>query len=208
MGLVLDSTHPYPPTHASLLSRLRDRTDHRAWQEFESRYRDLLLRFCCRRGLQPADAEDVVQDVFTSLSQSLSGFSYDPAVGRFHCYLFRCIRNGISHWARRGDRGCQRLESDVAAAVADSDAGSHEREIWEAEWAAHHYRRALERVRAVLDAQTVAILERSLEGAGVTQLASELSMSVDAVYKARQRSRERLQDLVAEQIREEDGSFA
>ena len=47
-------------TRASLLSRVRNVSDEGAWREFEALYHDLLVRFCRRRGLQEADASDVV----------------------------------------------------------------------------------------------------------------------------------------------------
>jgi DNA-directed RNA polymerase specialized sigma24 family protein len=88
-------------THPSLLSRVRDPGDHVAWREFESRYRDLLLRFCRRRGMQHADAEDVVQVVLTNMAKALPRFVYDRRRGRFRDYLYRCTRNVLSRWQSR-----------------------------------------------------------------------------------------------------------
>ena len=58
-------------THPTLLSRVRDHEDHRSWREFDSRYRELILRFCRRRGLQQSDAEDVRQIVMLNLARAL-----------------------------------------------------------------------------------------------------------------------------------------
>jgi hypothetical protein len=46
------------PTPASLLSRVRDHEDTAAWSEFDVRYRDRIIRYALRRGLQAHDAED------------------------------------------------------------------------------------------------------------------------------------------------------
>ncbi|MCC6358989.1 MAG: sigma-70 family RNA polymerase sigma factor [Phycisphaerales bacterium] len=195
-----------PTTQVTLLSRLRERSNDGAWREFENRYRDLLLRFCRRRGLQPADAEDVVQNVFLSLSKSLPGFTYDPRLGRFRDYLFRCIRHAITksrtHW------GFQSLSaSPMAGASGTVDPSIDESAAWEREWAAHHYRRALSRLRAEVDASTVQILERSVAGSSAESLAAEFGIEVESVYRARHRARQRLQTFVEEQIREEDGTM-
>lgn len=53
-----------PSTQASLLIRLRDHGDERAWAEFTEVYGPAVLQLARRRGLQDADAQDLVQDVF------------------------------------------------------------------------------------------------------------------------------------------------
>jgi RNA polymerase sigma-70 factor (ECF subfamily) len=198
-------TYTHEPTRPTLLSRVRDPADAAAWQEFQDRYRDLLLRFCLSRGLQHADAEDVVQTVFTALSRAMPGFTYDPGKGRFRDYLFRCVRNAIS---------AQHRPKLVAASLDPSDgttpdgraptAQDVEAQLWEKEWVAHHYRLALSTLRATFDAQSIEVFEHALAGLSPAATAERMGLSTDAVYKARQRVRSRLQELVAKQIEEED----
>lgn len=200
-----------PSTHVSLLCRLKDATDHQAWSEFQQRYRELLLRFCRRRGLQVADAEDVVQTVLLSLSRALPGFVYDPSKGRFRDYLFRCVRNAISRWSVRPKDPAARLvplDAEDWSNLEDAQATTAEVEAWEQEWAAHHYRRALATLSSEGDDTMYRVLQRSIEGGSVADLSAQFGMTAEAVYKARQRARDRVQQLVAEQIREEDESFS
>jgi hypothetical protein len=51
-----------PLTRASLLVRLRDGTNHLAWQEFVTLYSPVVYGFARKRGLQDADAADLMQD--------------------------------------------------------------------------------------------------------------------------------------------------
>ena len=51
--------------------RMRDHQDDEAWREFERRYRDLIVRYCLKRGLQRNDAEDVRQMVLLNLARQL-----------------------------------------------------------------------------------------------------------------------------------------
>jgi transposase-like protein len=60
-------------------------------------------------------------------------------------------------------------------------------------------------VRAQFDNRNIELFERSLNGESVAALASAYGISEDAVYRARQRIRERLQELIAMQVRAEDG---
>src|SRR5262245_3136167 len=100
-------------TAVSLLSRVRDPSDHAAWREFDERYRLLLLRFCWRPGIHRLDAEDIVQEVFTSLTKALPQFTYDPQRGRFRDYLYRSLRNVIFEWARRPERRDRHLFTSI-----------------------------------------------------------------------------------------------
>jgi RNA polymerase sigma-70 factor (ECF subfamily) len=194
-----------PSTRTTLLSRLRDSSDHHAWREFEDCYRELLVRFCQRRDLQRADAEDVVQGLFAGLARSLPQFAYDPQRGRFRDYLFRSTRNALGKWWNCPERRDRPLGSSVASTLTlDGDPTPPEAQAWEEEWVAHHYRLAMTSLRSTLSPRDVAIFDRSVAGAGVAGLAAELGMSEDAVHKVRQRVRDRMQELIAQQIKEED----
>jgi RNA polymerase sigma-70 factor (ECF subfamily) len=195
-------------TAASLLSRIRDPADHAAWRAFDERYRLLLLRFCWSQGIPRTDAEDIVQQVFVNLARTLPQFVYDRQRGRFRDYLYRCVRNVISDWLKRPERGVIALASDIEQSLADTGAdGSASRAVaaaWEEEWVAHHYRLALDTVRRTFEPENVAMFERMLAGARPTDLARERGCSEEAVFKVRQRIRGRMQELIALQIREED----
>ena len=198
---------PGPPsllaTHPSLLSRVRNPSDIAAWRQFEALYRELLVRFCRRRGLQLADAEDIVQIVLTNLSKSLVGFVYDPARGRFRDYLFRCARNAISQWATRPKLAARTLDSSAEAHSAEPPDPA-DSAAWEQEWIAHHYRLAMQTIRQSFEPRSVEVFERSIGGAGVAELAREFGMSQQAVHKVRQRIKARMEELIALQVREED----
>lgn len=198
--------HTTPP---SLLMRVRDSSDRAAWDDFDRRYREWLIRFFRRRQVSFTDAEDLVQRVFANLATSLPKFTYDPNRGRFRDYLFRCARNALSEWAR-GPRqnGKALINSGSLADAAGSDHDPAESQAWEDEWISHHYRMALETLRAMASERDIGILERSLAGASVSDLAREYGMDEAAVYKVRHRIRERMEALVAGQIAEEDRTDA
>jgi RNA polymerase sigma factor (sigma-70 family) len=188
-------------TQASLLRRVRDTSDGVAWAEFAGRYRDLLVRFCRRQGLQQADSEDVVQMVLASLARSLPAFAYSPQRGRFRDYLYRCTRNAIAQHAKRSRPQAAAGDLDLhedARTEGDAD------RLWEQEWVAHHYRVAMGEIRATFEPRSVEIFDLSVEGLSVPELAARFQMTSQAVHKVRQRIRGRLQELLAAQVRAEE----
>lgn len=66
-------------TSSTLLGRLRRApADQGAWREFVDRYGPKIYGWCRKWRLQPADAEDVTQDVMVRLASRLQTFVYDP----------------------------------------------------------------------------------------------------------------------------------
>lgn len=196
----------FPSTCSALLSRLRNAEDQAAWQEFDANYRPLILEFCRRQGLSATDAEDIAQQVMTSLSHSLPRFLYDPGRGRFRNYLLRCTKNSLIDWLKCPSRRHLALDTSMAGMLSaeEQSPSPEETAIWEKEWVAHHYRRAMATLRKTFAPQSVAIFERMVEGAGVAELATEYNISEDAINKIRQRVRARMEELIAEQVRDED----
>src|ERR1041384_4328400 len=84
-----------PPTRASLLVRLRDGSDGEAWQEFVHLYAPIIYGFARKRGLQDADAADMMQDVLRSVSGAIGTLDYDRKRGSFRGWLFTITRNKI-----------------------------------------------------------------------------------------------------------------
>ena len=197
-----DSTRP------SLMQRLRDPSDQRAWEEFDQRYRQLILRYCLRRGLQHNDAEDVRQVVLMSLARVLPAFDYRPEVGRFRDYLARVVRNAIARRFSRPSRLAAGLEPEELDALVERDAhadASHESDVaWEQEWMHHHYRLALVGVRESFEERSVALFERLLAGESVQAVARDCELSEQAVHKVKQRIKKRLAELIRRQIHEEE----
>jgi RNA polymerase sigma factor (sigma-70 family) len=193
-------------TQPSLLSRVRDPADQLAWRQFEAKYRELILRFCRRRGFQQADAEDVLQLVMMFLLQSLPKFVYDPKRGRFRDYLYQTVRSAISRLKGGGARP-KPPEGALDTTMMDMTPGEDEsgaETLWNREWINHHYRMAMETVRQTFEPRSVEVFERSVRGESVAQLATAFGMSEQAVHKVRQRIRRRMEELIELQVRDED----
>lgn len=185
---------PIPATQPTLIERLRDPADQEAWQRFESGYRELLVRFAMRRGLQRPDAEDVAQAVFVAMVTAMQGFTLDASRGRFRDYLFRAVRNEIAR---------SRARAASAPASLEADPGTAEERDFEDEWMAHHLRAALDHLRRTQPPNSVAVFERLLAGDAVAAVAAAFDMSAEAIHKVKQRMRDRMRERVREQVEQE-----
>jgi len=191
-------------TRPSLLLRVRNSEDQEAWREFDELYRDLILGYCRRRGLQRADAEDIRQLVMLSLAQAIRGFAYDRERGRFRSYLFRIVHNSINRNFLRPKRADLHLDTEVQA-VLEAPGSRDMDAAWEDEWVQHHYRRAMQRVQDTFEKPSLDQFQRLLDGASVPEVAREFRTSEQAVHKVKQRVRRRLKESIEQQVSQEEG---
>jgi len=186
-----------PATRASLLVRLRDGSDGEAWQEFVHLYAPVIYGFARKRGLQDADAADLMQDVLRSVSSAVHRLEYDPVRGTFRGWLFTVTRNKVFNFLESSSRRVQgsgdsrvqqRLEQH-----ADAD-GARSGE-WEAAYQRALAAQAMERVKGEFQAATwEAFRQTALEGRTPAQVAPRVGLSVGAVYVAKSRVIARLRE--------------
>ena len=74
IGCILSCTM-IDKTRVTLLHRIKDPDNIRAWEEFDAIYRPMLERFAMGRGLDHAAAEDVVQQCMTAIQRVIGAFN-------------------------------------------------------------------------------------------------------------------------------------
>ncbi len=190
-------------TSSTLLDLLKDSTNHQAWRRFEQRYRELILRYCSRRGLQHCDAEDVRQDVMARLSHALSrGFQYDRERGRFRSYLGRVVANAVHTHRTRSGPELESLDPKIHASSLPQEAAELD-DIWQEEWRNHHVRLAFQWTRSQTSERDLRIFESLLAGHSVREVADQESATEAAIYKVKQRVRNLIRQQIQSQLRDE-----
>jgi RNA polymerase sigma factor (sigma-70 family) len=186
-----------PETRDSLILRLKDCADQEAWGEFLEIYGPLVYRLAAAKGLQHADAEDVVQQVFSSVARAVDRWQPDAERARFRTWLttiaHHAIINALSRRPRdraSGDTAERELLAECAADSAESQTLLLEsrREIFQ--WAAR-------RLSKEFEPQTwQAFWLTAVEGREVDDVASSLDKKPGAIYAARSRVMRRLKQVV------------
>jgi RNA polymerase sigma-70 factor (ECF subfamily) len=188
-----------PVTRASLLVRIRDGRDTEAWQQFVQLYAPVVYGFARRRGLQDADAADLMQEVLRSVAMSADRLDYDPKRGTFRAWLFTVTRNKLYNLLNgqrkqvrgSGDSASHERLDEVAGRDGDFDV------VWEKEYQTRVATLAMERVRGEFQESTwQAFLLTAVEGRGAREAGQQLSMSPGAVYVAKSRVLARLREEV------------
>lgn len=185
-------------TRASLIVRLPDPADAQAWDEFAAVYAPLVYRLARRHGLQPADADDLVQEVFTAVARSVQKWLGNDHRGPFRAWLLRIAKNVAVNFLTRPKyrtlstgNGDEQLH--LASAAAPCEAASE----FDLEYRREIFRWAASQVRAVVTAKTwQAFWLTAIEGETNESASRELKMSIGSVYIAKSRVMARLRDLV------------
>lgn len=194
--------HSPPETRASLIVRLRDAADVAAWDEFAAIYGPLVFRLALRQGLQAADADDVVQQVFVAVAQSVEQWQAKPERGRFRAWLLAIARNiAIKTLTRRplggvgfGGDSWQGAANEIKA--SNDDASGR----FDMEYRREVYRWCAEQVRGSVSKNTWEAFQLThVDGIRIDEAAKRLGMPIGGVYVARSRVIKLLREL-AEQF--------
>jgi RNA polymerase sigma factor (sigma-70 family) len=199
-----------PSTRPSLLIRLRDPGDELAWTEFTEIYGPLVHRLARRRGLQDADAQDLVQDVFRAVARAIERYDPDPDRGSFRGWLSRIARNLIinllaaqrRHPRGTGDTDMQRLLEERPDLTGEDSA------LFEAEYRRRLIAWATDRIRGEFSEPAwQAFWQAGVEGRPPKEVAEALGMSLGTVYQYKSRAVVRIRREVEKFERESTGEL-
>lgn len=189
-----------PETRHSLLVRLKNSDDQQAWDEFVRMYQPVVYRVAASRGLQDADALDLVQTVFIAIAGAIENWSPQSPQIRFRHWLLRVAKNATIN-------ALTRKPMDRSNAVASSgelfeqltDTDDCAQSLVKLEYRRELFIQASEIVRVDVTSDSWKAFElTAIQGCSTEVAAQELGKTIGSVYAARSRIMKRLCEAVAQ----------
>jgi RNA polymerase sigma factor (sigma-70 family) len=184
-------------TSPTLLGRLAAcPPDQAAWNQFVDCYGPRILQWCRAWGLQEADMMDVSQSVLAKLAVQLRSFRYDPARS-FRGWLRSVVRNAARDATAAGLKLAGAGGTDTVLRLASAPARDDLVRRLEEEFDLELLDTASAAVRSRVSAKSWDAYELTAgEEQSAVTVAATLGMSVGAVYQAKSRIMQMIQDEV------------
>jgi RNA polymerase sigma factor (sigma-70 family) len=181
------------PTRQSLLGRLKDWDDNRSWREFFDTYWRLIFNVALKAGLNPSEAEEVVQETVVSVAKAMKEFQYDPARGSFKGWLLQLTGWRITNQFKKRRGRVPEAHGGPAADPAGTWQGeravqSELDQLWESEWEENLLRAAMDRIRRRINPRHFQIFDLCVvQQKPLKEVCAFLDVSSMQVYLARHR---------------------
>lgn len=194
-----------PDTRPSLLLRIRNAADQLAWEEFLATYEPTLRRVLRSKGVQSADADELIQEVLLTVLRSIPTFQSNQRVGAFRRWIATILQTKLLDFRRR-----QKSREDRHLKLAQR---SHPDDLWQVDATTiedldkdldlqleHQiFFQATQAVRNMIHETTwLAFWKTEIEQKDAMIVAAELQLSVGQVYVSRSRVLAKLRKFVAE----------
>lgn len=186
----------WPDTNSSLIAKVKNLSDRDSWVTFMDIYRPAVYRMARERGLQHADAEDLAQQVFVSVSKAIGNWVPTPGQPPFRAWLIRITRNRIINLLTRAkpDVGSgltgvgEMLNALPRDASAVNDEISREAHAEAIRWATREIRDEFSETTWQM------FWETAIESLPAAEVARRHDRTTGAVYMARFRVMQRLKE--------------
>ncbi|MEI6892853.1 MAG: sigma-70 family RNA polymerase sigma factor [Pontiella sp.] len=181
-------------TRASLIQRVQNQQDEQSWEEFVQVYRRYIYAIIRSMNISEHDTEDILQQVLINLWNSLPKMDYEK-INRFRSWLSTVTKNCVTDFIRKRTREAKRLEragQDDTLTYLKAIRLPEIDQIAEREWEIHLTNLALENIEPLFSGKAVDAFRLTLKGKNVEEIAAELDLKENSVYRLKNRVKERL----------------
>ena len=189
-------------TRSSVLRAVANTENEAAWQRLFDLYAGFIFSIARSKGLNDADAEDIVQIAFTDLARNLPTFQYDRAKGKFRSYLA-----GLVHWRVMDKLKAGKRDAELKASFWEEakSAASGDDAFAEREWQAAALEEALRRIKPDVNPEHyAAFVASAIEGQDTEAVTKLYGISSDNLYQIRKRLTVKLRETVEQVLKEMD----
>jgi RNA polymerase sigma factor (sigma-70 family) len=187
-------------TRQSLLCRMQDGQDREAWNQFVEIYSPFVFGILRRRGLQDADAADVMQEVMRTVFRSFQKFDHNQRPGAFRRWLACIVQTRLCDYVERRKKETPGSGDTALLKLLDHQLSREDEEASVVqEYQKALFQWAVGQVRGEFhDGTWQAFWQTYVEGRASKEVADTLGLSVEAVYMARSRILARLKKKIGE----------
>ena len=193
------------PTQVSLIERLKNLEDDRSWSEFFLRYEQKIRGIARSRGLAEHDAEDVAQEVFKRLTETIGNYKPGPRPGSFRSWLFKLTRWRATDQLRKRNPSTPPMQfrphgknhdlNDRTPTIERLPAPEENEHAFEEESRRHLVNSLLKRLERSVSPKQLQIFQMLvLDEVPVTKIAKMYGMTAAAVYVAKHRTLAKLRE--------------
>lgn len=194
-----DSIHlMHTITTTVLLGRLHDREDQVVWEEFDSRYRPILIGVGMSLGLNIVEAEEAAQESLVQFLRDYRDHKYKPENGRLRAWMIGICRNRVMDVHRRGQRMKGARGDSIIAHFPDEAAMT---QAWDMEQQRVVFRRAMQRLLSdgKINERTTKVFEQvAIRNVPAQSVSDEHGIDIAEVYRIKNRVTKRLRVIVDE----------
>lgn len=189
-------------TSLSLLQRIKN-GDNSGWQRVVELYTPLARHWCRRWGVEGADADDVLQEVFRAAAESIATFRREREGDTFRGWLRAITRHRVLAFCRNRDNRqaaaggseAQKRLHEIPAPLPDDD------DPEEAEQFSALVHRALVQLRGEFETKSwQAFWRTTVDDQPSSAVADELGTTAHAVRMAKSRVLRRLREELGELV--------
>lgn len=165
-----------------------------------------MFQFVRSRGLQDADAADLVQEIFRRVGHAIGRLEYEKQKGGFRAWLFTITRNCLNTYFKKKHRTVEGVnDSDSNATLGQLTTANDDLDKrWELEFQRQLMAKAMNTIKSTAEPNTwsafhmTAILDQPVD-----QVVATLGMSRGAIYVAKSRVTSKLRQEVKRLMDEE-----
>ncbi|MCM8530294.1 MAG: sigma-70 family RNA polymerase sigma factor [Lentisphaeraceae bacterium] len=177
-------------TRLTLLQKLKDECDDKAWEEFISLYKGFVYVVARKMGFSDADCLDVSQQVFLKVWQNVNKFEHGGRNGQFRKWLTTITRNTALNLVDKKKSHANKIESYENAVVnvgAEKMSQPEIDSLAQTEWKLYLANLAWSNIKDTVSKLMQDIFEFNLQGLTREQIAEKLEITVNtvSVYKLR-----------------------
>jgi RNA polymerase sigma factor (sigma-70 family) len=178
-------------TRQTLIERVRNQYDEKAWEEFALAYEPYIYAIIRRMGMSPADSKDIHQNVILQIWKKLPEYQKKPGT-RFRGWVSTVTANAVRYFMRTKANKSKTIDRFEQEYSTINDNLSDMDKVAEEEWEIFISETAMINVGKTFSGNGVDVFQKTLDGKSVSEIAIELKIEEGSVYQLRARVKKSL----------------